>query len=209
MLSLKRKGEFIMKIRIINQELSSFNHDYKVKNINYDMVVVEDNGKAIPFSMKDVELIPEGKYEKIILEYKDLLKIKLDTNISPALYAALADYIENKINNKLENLEVLRDENKPIRKNMWEKKLVVVVNSSIPLHITIIGTKYSNEFSITFKDITLQNFIEGCSEDIRHLRKEIEKKEKDIERHKYILEKVLKNSISSDNISSAKLVSGS
>lgn len=198
-----------MKIRIINQELSSFDHDYKVKNINYDMVVVEDNGKAIPFSMKDVELIPEGKYEKIILEYKDLLKIKLDTNISPALYAALADYIENKINNKLENLEVLRDENKPIRKNMWEKKLVVVVNSSIPLHITIIGTKYSNEFSITFKDITLQNFIEGCSEDIRHLRKEIEKKEKDIERHKYILEKVLKNSISSDNISSAKLVSGS
>jgi hypothetical protein len=209
MLNLKQKGEFIMKIRIINQELSSFNHDYKVKNINYDKVVVEDNGRTIPFSMKDVELIPEGKYEKIILEYKDLLKIKIDTNISPALYAALADYIGNKINNKLENLEVLRDENKPIRKNMWEKRLVVVVNNSIPLHITIIGTKYSNEFSITFKDITLQNFIEGCSEDIRHLRKEIEKKEKDLERHKSILEKVLKNSISSDNTSSAKLVSGS
>lgn len=198
-----------MKIKIVNEELSSFNHNYKVKNINYEIVVVEDNGEFISFSMKDVELIPEGKYEKIILEYKDLLKIKLGTNISPALYAALAGYIENKINNKLENLEVLRDENKPIRKNMWEKKLVVVVNNSIPLHITIIGAKYSKEFSITFKDITLQDFIEGCSEDIRHLRKEIEKKEKDIERHKYVLEKVLKNSISLDNTSSVKLVSGS
>lgn len=184
-----------MKVKVINQELSDFNHDYKVKNINYDMVVAEDDKETIPFSMEDVELIPENKYDELILEYKDILKIKLGKYISIELYAALINFIEERIKGKLRSLDILKDEYNINKRGIWEKKLVVVANDYLPLDIIIVGQKYSDEFSITFKDIILNNFIEGCSEEIDHLRREIEEKEKDIKIYKRAIKNVLNHSI--------------
>jgi hypothetical protein len=197
-----------MKIRVINQELSNFNHDYKVKNINYDMVVALENNEAIPFAMDDIELIAENKYDDLILEYKDILKIKLGNNISAALYAALIDCIEEKIGEKLKAMDVLSDRYSSNRRGIWEKKLVVVVNHYIPLDITVVGEKYAEKFSITFRDITLQSFIEGCSESIIHIKKEIEEKENDIKAYKRAMDEVLKNTISVMDKKSKKLASG-
>lgn len=197
-----------MKIRVINQERSDFNHDYKVKNINYDMVVVEENDESVPLLMDDIELISENKYDDLIIEYKSILKIKLGHNISMKLYSALINCIEEKINEKLNSLYVLKDEYNINKRGIWEKKLVVVVNQSVPLDITVIGEKYAEKFSITFKDITLQDFIEGCSESIKHIRKEIEEKENDIKAYKRAIGEVLKNSVNVTNGSTKKLVSG-
>jgi hypothetical protein len=197
-----------MKIRVINQELSEFNHDYKVRNINYDMVVVEENNKTYSFVMEDIELISENKYDELILKYKDILKIKLGHNISIALYSALVNCIEGKIDGKLMNLNVLKDEYNVSKRGIWEKKLVVVVNQGVPLDITVIGEKYSEKFSITLKDITLQDFIEGCSESIKHIRKDIEEKENAIKAYKRAINEVLNNSVNVMDESVKKLVSG-
>jgi hypothetical protein len=197
-----------MKIRVINQELSEFNHDYKVRNINYDMVVVEENNKTYSFVMEDIELISENKYDELILKYKDILKIKLGHNISVALYSALVNCIEGKIDGKLMSLNVLKDEYNISKRGIWEKKLVVVVNQSVPLDIIVIGEKYSEKFSITLKDITLQDFIEGCSESIKHIRKDIEEKENDIKACKRAINEVLNNSVNVMDESVKKLVSG-
>jgi hypothetical protein len=191
-----------MKIRVINQELSEFNHDYKVKNINYDMVVVEENNKTYSFVMEDIELISENKYDELILKYKDILKIKLGHNISVALYSALVNCIEGKIDGKLMSLNVLKDEYNISKRGIWEKKLVVLVNQSVPLDITVIGEKYAEKFVITFRDITLQDFIEGCSESIKHIRKDIEEKENDIKAYKRAVDEVLRSSI---NMTSGKM----
>lgn len=197
-----------MKVRVISQELSDYNHSFKVKNINYDMVIAEENNEAVQFSMDDIELIAENKYDDLIIEHKDLLKIKLGHDISMEFYAALINCIEIKTNSKLNGLDVLRDEYSVSKRGIWEKKLVVVVNNSIPLEITAIGEKYASKFSITFKDITLQDFIEGCSENIKHIRKEIEEKENAIKAYKRAVSEVLNNSVSLDDSEAKKLVSG-
>lgn len=197
-----------MKIRVINQELSDFNHSFKVKNINYDMVIAEENNKVVPFSMNDIELIAETQYDNLIIEYKDLLKIKLGHDISMEFYAALINCIEVKINEKLNSLDVLRDGYSINKRGIWEKKLIVVVNNRIPLDVTVIGEKYADKFSITFKDITLQDFIEGCSENIRHLRKEIVEKENDIKAYKRAVSEVLNNSVNLMDKNTKKLASG-
>jgi hypothetical protein len=197
-----------MRIRVINQELSEFNHDYKVKNINYDMVVVQENNETIPFAMDDIELIPENKYDDLIIKYKDILKIRLGHNISAALYTALVRCIEDKTGEKLKHLDVLNDEYSVNKRGIWEKKLVVVVNHVVPLNITVIGEKYVEKFSITFKDITLQDFIDGCSENIKRIRKEIEEKENDIKAYKRAINEMLKNSVNAMDDNSKKLVSG-
>jgi hypothetical protein len=202
------KGEFVMKVRVINQELSDFDHDFKVKNINYDMVVVEDDKETVPFSMEDVELIPENKYDNLILEYKDILKIKLGKYISMELYAALINFVEEEISGKLKTLDVLKDEFNINKRGIWEKKLVIVANDYVPFDVNIIGEKYSRKFSITFKEIALENFIKGCTEGIELLKKEIEEKEKDIKVYRRAVKNVLEHSVDICNSCENKLIAG-
>lgn len=187
-----------MKIKVMNKELPLYNKELKVKSLNFDMAVVEESGQVKALDMEDIELIPETKYEEFIISHKDLLKIKLNNEISPALYAVLADYIEERINNKLKKLEVLEDSYKLSKRGIWEKRLVLVVNDAVPLEVLITAPKYSESFSIILKDISLKAFIEGCSEGMMHIKKEIEEKQNSLERYKNILKKVVSNSISVD-----------
>jgi hypothetical protein len=197
-----------MRIKIINEKLSNYNDEYKVQSMNYDMVVVDDNNERTAVNIEDVKLIPETNIDKLIVNYSDILKIKLNNYISAALYAALIEGIEGETNRRLDSLEVLKDEYKISKRGIWEKKLVLVVNKSIPLDVTVIGEKYADKFSITFKKINLNDFIEGCFENIKHIKKEIEEKEKSIDRYKHMLNDVLNNSVASENNSKNKLVSG-
>ena len=187
-----------MKIKVMNKELPLYNKELKVKSLNFDMAVVEESGQVKALDMEDIELIPETKYEEFIISHKDLLKIKLNNEVSPALYSVLTDYIEEKINNKLKNLEVLEDSYRLSKRGIWEKRLVIVVNDAVPLEVFITAPKYSESFSITLKDISLKAFIEGCSEGMTLIKKEIEEKQKGLERYKSTLKKVLSNSISID-----------
>lgn len=187
-----------MKIRVVNQGLSEFNRSYKVKNINYDMVIAVENDEFIPLFMEDIELIPENEYDEMIIEYRDILKIKLGKSISMKFYAALINCIEERIGKKLISLDVLRDEYSINKRGVWEKKLILVVNHAIPLDISVIGEKYAEQFSITFKDITLQSFIEGCGENIKHIRREIEEKENSIKVYKRAISEVLRGRLNSE-----------
>ncbi|MCM8711564.1 hypothetical protein M2651_11090 [Clostridium sp. SYSU_GA19001] len=196
-----------MKIKVKNSELPLFNAILKVKSLNYDMVIAKEDNEAVALNIKDVELIAENEFEELILSYRDILKIKLCKDISPVFYSALIGCIEERIGERLNSLEVLNDNYKISGKGIYEKKITLVANNQIPLDITVVGMKYSEEFSITFKDITLQSFIDGCNENIRHLRKEIEEKEKSINRYKNILKEVMKNSINLDNKQAERLIS--
>lgn len=180
-----------MRIEVINKELQTFGKNLKAKGINYDMVVAVDNDEKVGINIDDVELIPENKYEKIIINHIDMLKIKLEKEVSPALYIALLNCIEERIGGRLENIELLNDSYKINKRGTWEKKLVLVVNDSIPLDVNIVGQKYAEEFSITFKDISLGQFIDGCKENIAHLENEIAERANTIERYKKNLQKLL------------------
>jgi hypothetical protein len=197
-----------MKIKVINKGLPLYDRELKVKSLNFDMAVIEENGQAKALGMDDIELIPETKYEEFILSHKDLLKIKLNNEISPLLYTVLTDYIEERINSKLEGLEVLEDSYKLSKRGIWEKRLVIVVNNAVPLEVSIAAAKYSESFSITLKDISLKAFIEGCSEGMTSIKKEIEEKQKSLERYKNTLKKVLSNSISIDEEYMGHMIEG-
>lgn len=194
-----------MRIEVINKELQTFGKNLKAKGINYDMVVALDNDEKIGINMDDVELIPENKYEKMIVSHIDMLKIKLEKEVSSALYIALLNCIEERIGGRLQNIELLNDSYNINKRGIWEKKLILIVNGNIPLDIKIVGQKYAEEFSITFKDITLMQFIEGCKENIAHLENEIAEREMSIERYKKNLKKLLTVGIDVDQVKSKRL----
>jgi hypothetical protein len=197
-----------MKIKITNEKLPLFRHSLGVKKLNFDMVIAETETETIGFNMEDVELMPENEYEELVLRYKDILKVKLETEVSPALYSCLIEYLEAEVGEKLESLEVLKDEFKISKRGIWEKRLVIVTNNKIPFQVVISAMKYSKKFNITLKDMELQTFINVCSEDLKLIKRDIHEKEKSIERHKRVLKEVLKNSIKSESDNFQKLIIG-
>ena len=184
-----------MKIRVVNKNFPWFNQEFKVMNMNYDMVVVKNEEDKLPLNMEDVEIIPENIYEEAVFDCKDMLKIKLDNGVALSMYTALAEGIKGKTNGEIISVDVFKDSFRVIKKGIWEKNLMLVVNGSIPFDINIIGRKYGNRFDITIKDVTLQEFIETCAYDINCLRKEIEQKEMLISVYKKSLKEVVENSI--------------
>jgi len=184
-----------MKIRVVNKNFPWFNQEFKVMNMNYDMVVVKNEDDKLPLNMEDVEIIPENIYEEAVFDCKDMLKIKLDNGVALSMYTALAEGIKGKTNGEIISVDVFKDSFRVIKKGIWEKNLMLVVNGSIPFDINIIGRKYGNRFDITIKDVTLQEFIETCAYDINCLRKEIEQKEMLISVYKKSLKEVVENSI--------------
>lgn len=184
-----------MKIKVVNKNFSWFDKEFKVVNMNYDMVVVNNETGNMPLGMEDVEIIPENIYEEAVSGCRDMLKIKLDKGVSLALYSALIEGIKERINGKIISVDVFKDSFGVIKKGIWEKNITVVVNHSMPFDINIIGRNYGKRFDITFKDITLERFIDTCSNDIECLRKEIEQKERLISVYEKSLINVLQNSI--------------
>jgi len=184
-----------MKIRVVNKNFPWFNQEFKVMNMNYDMVVVKNEDDKLPLNMEDVEIIPENIYEEAVFDCKDMLKIKLDNGVALSMYTALIEGIKEKTNGEIISVDVFKDSFRVIKKGIWEKNLMLVVNGSIPFDINIIGRKYGNRFDITIKDVTLQEFIETCAYDINCLRKEIEQKEMLISVYKKSLKEVVENSI--------------
>lgn len=183
-----------MKIKVVNKSLANFDKDFDVLNINFDNVLIEDNYEKVSLKIKDVEIIPENKYEDVISECKDVLKIKLNKGVSIAFYTALTNCIREVIGCEITEIEVLKDEYRTMRKGMWEKNLVLVINSSTPLELHVVGTKYDKTFSISSKTISLDDFIDGCKCAIRCLESEICEKQKSLSRFKKAINKVVINS---------------
>lgn len=181
-----------MKIKVINKNLETFNMEFKVINMNYDSILINNNGQKKLLQSADVELIPENSMESIIEKYKDIIKIKLNKGISLTFYSVIIKLIEDKIGEKVTSIDVLEDEFEFIKKGIWRKKILIMINESIPLGIFANGTKFGNDFNVTIKDVDLSEFIDSCLLFIDEADKKIKEQESNIN----IYKKSLRNALS-------------
>lgn len=186
-----------MKIKVINKNLDTFNMEFKVINMNYDNILVNNNGQKKVLQSDDVELIPENSIESIMAKYKDIIKIKLNKGINLTFYSVIIKLIEDKIRNKVMSIDVLEDEFELVRKGIWRKKILIMINESIPLEVYANGTKFGNDFNVTIKDVDLSEFIESCLFSIDTADKKIKEQQSSINIYKKALRNVL--SISAAN----------
>jgi hypothetical protein len=180
-----------MKAKILDKDICNIDQRFKVLSMNYDFVMLQINSDKKIVRREAVELIPENNYEDIFSEYADILKIKLDKGITPGFYPTLISYIENIIGRKIEQIDTLEDSYRFIKKGIWEKKLLLVINKLRIFEISVIGQKYGDNFSFTIKEIDLIKFCEECEAKVESLKNEIKKNI--ILKKKY--EKTLKNII--------------
>lgn len=183
-----------MKAKILNNNIYG-DEKFKVMSMNYDFIILKVNDDKKIVQREDVELIPENDYEGIFCRYKDILKIKLNKGITPSFYPAFISYMENMIGNKVDQVDVLEDEYKLIKKGIWEKQLLVVINKLRIFKISTIGEKYGESFRFTIKEKNLNEFSEECKNKVKVLENEIEEKLTLKRKYEESLDEVVKNRI--------------
>ncbi|MTK13838.1 MAG: hypothetical protein F8N39_17765, partial [Clostridiaceae bacterium] len=141
-----------MRAKILNKSIDSTKEELKVLSINYDFVAVQINDDKKVIRRDEVELIFENDSEKILSQYEDILKIKLNKGMTFTFYPTLINFIEDIVGRKVEQIDVLEDEFKFIKKGIWEKNLLIVVNNLRTFKISAIGQKYGDNFSFTIKE---------------------------------------------------------
>lgn len=191
-----------MRAKILNKSIDSTKGHLKVLSINYDFVVVQINDDKKVLRRDEVELIFENDSEKILNQYEDMLKIKLNKGMTFAFYPTLINFIEDIVGRKVEQIDVLEDEFKFIKKGIWEKNLLIVINNLRTFKISAIGQKYGDNFSFTIKEINLSNFLKEYELKIKALEDEI--KERQILKNKY--EETLKNVINNSIINNESIL---
>ena len=184
-----------MRAKILDKSIDSTKEELKVLSINYDFVAVQINDDKKVLRRDEVELIFENDSEKILNQYEDILKIKLNKGMTFAFYPTLINFIEAIVGRKVEQIDVLEDEFKFIKKGIWEKNLLIVINNLRTFKISAIGQKYGDNFSFTIKEINLSNFLKEYELKVKALEDEI--KERQILKNKYeeALKNVINNSI--------------
>lgn len=191
-----------MRAKILNKSIDDAKGDLKVLSINYDFVSVQINNDKKVLRRDEVELIFENNSEKILNQYEDILKIKLNKGMTFAFYPTLISFIEDIIGSKVEQIDVLEDEFKFIKKGIWEKNLLIVINNLRTFKISAIGQKYGDNFSFTIKEINLSNFLKEYELKVKALEDEI--KERQILKNKY--EKTLKTVINNSMINNEPIL---
>ena len=79
---------------------------------------------------------------------------------------------------KLNDLNVLRDRYKVNKRGIWEKELICVINNSLPIKVMASGQNFKRDnYSILITPLEIQGFMEGAKEEINKIRKEIKQKE--------------------------------
>ncbi|WP_333887459.1 hypothetical protein [Clostridium sp.] len=179
-----------MKIKVTNKNSDTFNMEFKVINMNYDNVLINNNGEKKLLQSADVKLIPENSMESIIEQYKDIIKIKLNKGISLAFYSVIIKLIENKTGEKITSIDILEDDFEFIRKGIWRKEVFIMINESIPLEIFANGTKFGKNFNVTIKDVDLSEFIDSCLLFIDEADKKIKEQQSNINIYKKALRNV-------------------
>lgn len=196
----ERRNYNIMKIRVMKEENAYFGQEFKVGYMNYEKVMVKGGDDKVIFDMREVSLIPENHHEEIIVKYRDLLKIKLNREMCISLYTTLINFLQVEIGEDITSIEVLQDTDGVIRKGLWEKSLVVVVNGLHPLNIHVIGSKFGKKFDISIKEIALREFLAECANEMNVLKTEIEEKEVKMKLLRNMMKSVLDNTLVKDEL---------
>lgn len=180
-----------MKVKVINKSLNCYDMEFKVLKMNYDDIVVYDGEERRHFQRDEVKFISEYNYEDIIIQCKDIIKIRLDRGMPLVVYTKLAYFIEDKINGKIKSINVLKDEYRIIRRGLWEKELFLVINEETPIEVNIIGRNFAKNCDITIRAIELGQFIEECLTEIKELEDLIKQKKELSQRYKKVLQNVI------------------
>lgn len=189
-----------MRVKITNEKLKDFGIEYKVRKMNYDQVVVEyPEGDGLhTFESSDVELISEGEIDDFIISHKDVLKIRLPRGVSSFFYKGLIESVEQSVNEEVKDIILLKDRFKEInRRGMWEKELLIVVNSYYPLGILVTGQNFKrNNYSFSTKSLSEQEFLDRCTHEINYITNQIKRKEILLTHYGMAIEKVKNQGVS-------------
>ena len=184
-----------MKVKIINSNLEDYDKEFKLRRMNYDQVVVNYPGSSgiKVFNKDSVVFITENELDEFLIKYDDFLKIKLNRGISVTLYKAILDAIEKQFEVEFKNLNLLRDKYIINKRGIWEKKILCVINETIPLKIMASGQNFKkNGFNIKVEEVNKEEFFEICSFEIKKISKEIKEKEDILARYGMAIEKIKK-----------------
>jgi hypothetical protein len=182
-----------VKVKIINKELSHYNEELKVTRLNYNMVMAKIDEEKLCFSQEDVQMIPENEYEKAILKCKDIVKIKLQRGISLLFYTAVLNCLEKTIGGSIRSIDVLKDEHRPLRKGLWEKLMLMVVNEEHALTVSVTGRHFGRNFDVTVSERCLEDFVDECEVEIEWYMREIKEKKNQIKRYRKAIGDVVSN----------------
>lgn len=182
-----------VKIKIINQFSDYYEKEFHVSNMNYDNIIVKNKYENIVFRNDEAELIAENSFEEVIVKCKDIMKIKLKRGMPLAVYAKLASFIEDNISGDIKNIEVLSDEYKLIKKNLWEKNISAVINDKYPVDIDIVGKNYHDAIDITIENKSIEQFKEECNTAIKANKTEIRKRMEYSECYEKALKNITRN----------------
>lgn len=180
-----------MKVKVINENSSDYNKEFKVKRMNYDQtVVLYPNTKGMDiFFNEDVEFITESELDEFLLKNKDFLKIRLNRGISIALYKILLETIEEELKEEFKSLNLLGDKYSVNKRGIWDKEIVCVINNTTPIKITANGQNFKKVgYNINLEEINLEEFSELCKFEIKKIQKSIKNKELELARYGKALE---------------------
>lgn len=191
-----------MRVKIINEALDDNGKEFKVRRMNYDQVIVNYPNKQgmETFKSEDVEFISDGHIDDLLLGHRDLLKIKINRGISILFYKYLTEQLEDVIEEHLEDINLLKDISIPANKRgIWEKEMVMVLNSKYPIKIKVIGQNFKREnFKYDIKILTIEEFEEICLFEIDKITREIKWRETQLSHYGLAIEQVRKIEKNSD-----------
>ena len=198
-----------MLVKIIDKTLDDYDKEFKVRRMNYDQVVVNyPSSKGIKvFNNREIDFITESEVDEFLIKYNDFLKIKLNRGISVALYKALLEIIESQLNVKFENLNLLRDKHVVNKRGIWEKEIIAVINSCIPVKILAVGQNFKKVgFNINLDQIDENEFFDMCCFEIEKIENEIKLKEDSLARYGMAIENLKKSEKSKSGGKSVKML---
>lgn len=169
-----------MKVKIINDNLCDFGRIFNVRRMNFNEIIVNCEGQEIDrkkFSHEDVECIVEQDIDDFLINNREFLKIKLKRGISVTLYKALYEAIKMQISADITKINVLKDKYSLNKRGIWEKQMVILVNSSIALNINASGKNFKkSDYHIDINQMDIKEIVGICKNEVDNLNKIIELK---------------------------------
>lgn len=174
--------------------------EFKVKRMNYDQVLININNAINIYKIDEVELIPEGEIDELLIDKKDLLKIKLKRGMSVFVYKYLYNSLKDKFDEEIDDINLLKDKYEVLNKRgYWQKTLYMMLNSKYPCKVKITGKNFSKEgYEIEIYEFEKKEFLSLCVEEIRKIEIEIEDKNKILGRFGKAMLEVKEKSIIND-----------
>lgn len=181
----------MLKVKVINENSSDYNKEFKVKRMNYDQTVVNyPNTEGLNiFLNKDLEFITESELDEFLVKNRDFLKIRLNRGISITFYKVLLENLESQLEEPFKSLNLLRDKYSVNKRGVWDKEIIFVVNKTTPIKVTANGQNFKKVgYDINLEEINLEEFSELCRFEIKKIQKNIKDKELALGRYGEALE---------------------